>query len=56
MYYLNTNLVMFISKIPSTNNLNGPLEGTALNTRKKGKLHGQQSMSVTHQPIRLYRA
>ncbi|KAM7425740.1 Down syndrome cell adhesion molecule-like protein 1 [Porites harrisoni] len=37
MYYFNTNSVMFISKIPSTNNLNGPLRGYRIEYKEEGK-------------------
>ena len=37
MYYLNTNSVMFMCKIPSTNNLNGPLRGYSIEYKEEGK-------------------
>ena len=37
MYYLNTNSVMFISKIPSSTNLNGPLRGYSIEYKEEGK-------------------
>ena len=37
MYYLNTNLVIFMSKTPSTTNLNGPLRGYSIAYKEEGK-------------------
>ena len=37
MYYLNTNLVMFMSKTPSSTNLNGPFRGYSIEYKEEGK-------------------
>ena len=37
MYYLNSNLIMFMSKTPSTTNLNGPLRGYSIGYKEEGK-------------------
>ena len=37
MYYLNTNLVMFMSKTPRNTNLNGPLRGYSIEYKEEGK-------------------
>ena len=37
MYYLNTNLVKFISQTPSTTNLNGPFRGYSIEYKEEGK-------------------
>ena len=37
MYYLNTNLVMFMSKTPSSTSLNGPFRGYSIEYKEEGK-------------------
>ena len=37
IYYLNANLVMFMSQTPSTTNLNGPLRGYSIEYKEEGK-------------------
>ena len=37
MYYLNANLVVFMSQTPSTTNLNGPFRGYSIEYKEEGK-------------------
>ena len=45
MYYLNTNLVMFMSKTPSSTNLNGPFRGYSIEYKEEGKPSSKVSVS-----------
>ena len=46
MYYLNTNLVMFMSQTPSITNLNGPFRGYSIEYKEEGK-HSWTTVNVS---------
>ena len=45
MYYLNTNLVKFMSQTPSTTNLNGPFRGYSIEYMEAGKSSSKVNVS-----------